>query len=102
MSDIAFVLMDLFQRAMYELAFRCLNHYLELSGDYGGLRVLRMYIAERALIRSKCAMIRIHQGCNSQDDYKLSWELLSLAENLVDMEEHPYPGNYCFSYVTAG
>jgi aminoglycoside phosphotransferase family enzyme/predicted kinase len=61
MSDLGFLLMDLYHRGAAGLAWRLLNVYLEFSGDYGGLRVLPYYQIYRALVRAKIAAIRLHQ-----------------------------------------
>ncbi|HEY0847123.1 MAG TPA: AAA family ATPase [Noviherbaspirillum sp.] len=58
MNDIAFACMDLRFRQRADLAASFLNRYLELSGDYEGLRVLRYYEVHRALIRCKVALLR--------------------------------------------
>jgi aminoglycoside phosphotransferase family enzyme/predicted kinase len=60
-ADIAFLVMDLHLRGRADLASRFLNAWLERSGDYGGLRVLRYYIAYRAMVRAKVAAIRLGQ-----------------------------------------
>lgn len=57
-DDLAFLLMDLQARGHATLALRCLNHYLEISGDYDGLRVLRYYICYRALVRAMVGLLR--------------------------------------------
>ncbi|HMA89503.1 MAG TPA: AAA family ATPase [Burkholderiales bacterium] len=61
MSDVAFMVMDLTDRRLPRLACRFLNAYLEETGDYGGLAVLRFYLVYRALVRAKVACIRVHQ-----------------------------------------
>lgn len=61
MSELAFLVMDLHDRGHPDLARRALNGYLELSGDYAGLAVLRFYLVYRALVRAKVAAIRLHQ-----------------------------------------
>lgn len=61
MSEVAFLFMDLEDHAKRDYAFRFLNGYLELSGDYSGLRVLRYYLAYRATVRAKIASIRLLQ-----------------------------------------
>lgn len=68
MSEVAFLIMDLEDHGKRELAFRFLNGYLELTGDYPGLRVLRYYLAYRATVRAKIAGIRLNQqpGRDSQ------------------------------------
>lgn len=57
-SEVAFTVMDLASRRRPDLAFRFLNRYLEHSGDYAGLRVLRLYAVYRALVRCKVECIR--------------------------------------------
>lgn len=53
MSDVAFLFMDLVARSRPDLAHAFLSRYLEQSGDYEGLGVLRLYAAYRALVRAK-------------------------------------------------
>lgn len=61
MSDLAFLLMDLRQRDQHRLAMRLLNRYLEQTGDYLGLEVLRFYLVYRAMVRAKVAIIQARQ-----------------------------------------
>src|SRR6185295_14436090 len=44
-----------------DLAWRFLNRYLEATGDYGGIAVLRFYLVYRALVRAKIHLMRAHQ-----------------------------------------
>lgn len=67
MSDVAFVTMDLAKRGRYEWANRLLNRYLEESGDYAGLRVLRGYQVYRALVRAKVAVLQQRQSENEAE-----------------------------------
>jgi len=62
MSDVAFLVMDLRDRHRPDLAARFLNIYLERTGDYGGLDVLRFYVVYRALVRAKIAQLRNAQA----------------------------------------
>lgn len=57
MHDTAFAVMDLHQRGQPALAARLLNGYLERTGDYAGLAVLRYYMVECALVRAKVALL---------------------------------------------
>jgi uncharacterized protein len=57
-SDIAFLMMDLLYRTRTRLAFRLINDYLEASGDYAGVAVLRYYLVYRALVRTMVALLR--------------------------------------------
>ena len=61
-SEVAFLAMDLQDRGQPGLARRFLNAYLEQTGDYGGLAVLRYYLVYRAMVRAKVACIRAVQG----------------------------------------
>ena len=58
MSDIAFLVMDLVSRQRSDLAYRFLNRYLELTGDYGSMEVFTLYFVYRCLVRAKVAAIR--------------------------------------------
>ena len=61
MNEVAFLVMDLRVANRPDLARRFLNTYLEFCGDYGGLRVLRYYLAYRAMVRGKIGLIRARQ-----------------------------------------
>jgi prepilin-type processing-associated H-X9-DG protein len=61
MSELAFLVMDLAERGYPGFARRALNGYLEHTGDYAGLAMLRFYLVYRALVRAKVAMIRLRQ-----------------------------------------
>jgi len=61
MNDLAFLVMDLHARAHADLAHGLLNAYLEHTGDYQGLRLLRWYMVYRAMVRAKVAVLREHQ-----------------------------------------
>jgi aminoglycoside phosphotransferase family enzyme/predicted kinase len=50
--DLAFLLMDLERRAGRPAASYALNHYLDLSGDYGGVVLLPLLLSLRAAIRA--------------------------------------------------
>ncbi|MEK7321739.1 MAG: AAA family ATPase [Pseudomonadota bacterium] len=67
MSEIAFLTMDLHDRGRPDLARRVLNDYLQYTGDYAGLRVLRFYQVYRALVRAKVACLRLAQDGLSED-----------------------------------
>jgi uncharacterized protein len=61
MSDIAFLVMDLASHSRPDLAFAVLSRYLEVTGDYDGLRVLPFYAVYRALVRAKVDALMIEQ-----------------------------------------
>lgn len=61
MSEVAFLVMDLHDRKHPELAWLFLNAYLEHSGDYAGLALLKFYLVYRAMVRAKVHGIRALQ-----------------------------------------
>lgn len=61
MSEIAFVVMDFEDRGRRDFAWRFLNAYLEITGDYDGVRLLRFYLVYRALVRAKVHVLRACQ-----------------------------------------
>lgn len=62
LNEVAFLLMDLEDRGLPDYATRFLNGYLERTGDYEGLPVLRFYQAYRAMVRAKVSVIRLAQA----------------------------------------
>ena len=61
MNEVAFLAMDLLEHGLAAAAWRFLNAYLETTGDYAGVRVLRYYLVYRAMVRAMIACIRLHQ-----------------------------------------
>jgi aminoglycoside phosphotransferase family enzyme/predicted kinase len=87
MSEAAFLVMDLLDHRLDAAAWRLLNAYLEATGDYAGLSVLRFYLVYRAMVRAKIACIRAQQTPNGAGE-PLSLEreyrgYLALAESLA-------------------
>jgi len=66
MDEVAFLVMDLMYGRRPDLAFRFLNAYLEATGDYAGVSVLRFYMAYRAGVRAKVSAIRASQPDHGQ------------------------------------
>lgn len=60
-SDVAFLVMDLKELGHPELSAAFLNAYLEETGDYQSISVLRWYLVYRALVRAKVALMRARQ-----------------------------------------
>ncbi|MFA6970148.1 MAG: AAA family ATPase [Gallionella sp.] len=79
-SEVAFCYMDLLHRKYAGLAARFLNVWLEASGDYQGVALLRYYAVYRALVRAKVAALRADQGCSASRAELVS--CLQLAEQL--------------------
>jgi aminoglycoside phosphotransferase family enzyme/predicted kinase len=62
MSEVAFTLMDLLHHGRTDLAFRFLNAYLEITGDYAGVTGLRFYVMYRATVRGMVCVVRASQA----------------------------------------
>jgi aminoglycoside phosphotransferase family enzyme/predicted kinase len=55
--DLAFLLMDLVRRRLTGAANQVLNAYLGMTGDFGGLKPLRLFLSLRAMVRAKVAAL---------------------------------------------
>ncbi|MBS1229543.1 MAG: hypothetical protein H6R17_2820 [Proteobacteria bacterium] len=64
-SEVAFLCMDLGERGRADFAHRLINRYLEICGDYAGLRALPFYLVYRALVRAKVASLRAAQEAST-------------------------------------
>ncbi|MBN8765385.1 MAG: aminoglycoside phosphotransferase [Thiobacillus sp. SCN 64-317] len=84
-SEIAFCYMDLLQRGHAEWAWLFINAWLEQTGDYAGVALLRYYAVYRALVRTKIAAIRTAQTAGDERDAALAdvRTLLHLATTLT-------------------
>lgn len=87
MSDVAFLTMDLKANGRSDLAFRFLDAYLQCSGDYAGVAVLRFYEVYRALVRTlvgclRAAADRVHASAGGPD-------YLACAERIAQGGELP-------------
>ncbi len=86
-NEMAFLVMDLLAHGHTAFAYRFLSRYLEVTGDYEGLAVLRFYLVERALIRAKVRALRASQTATSGDGpapyLRLAAELAAPARPLL-------------------
>jgi hypothetical protein len=82
-SEVAFCFMDLLHRRHSGLAMRFLNSWLETSGDYEGVALLRYYAVYRALVRAKVAALRADQSGGSDVLRAEASSSLLLAEQLT-------------------
>lgn len=84
-SDVAFCYMDLIQRGHTQWAWLFLNRWLEKTGDYVGLALLRFYAVYRALVRVKVAVLRAEQTTGTEQAAALAGlrALLDLASVLM-------------------
>jgi uncharacterized protein len=62
MNEAAFTVMDFTAHGRPDLASLFLNTYLERTGDYDGLAVLRFYTVYRALVRAKVERLSAQDG----------------------------------------
>lgn len=60
-NDLAFLTMDLEHFNLNDLSHLLLNQYLEHTGDYDGVLLLKFYQSYRAMVRAKITAIQIHQ-----------------------------------------
>ncbi|MFA5825138.1 MAG: AAA family ATPase [Gallionellaceae bacterium] len=88
MDEVAFLFMDLLHHRHPELAYRFLNAYLELTGDYAGVELLNFYCAYRATVRAKVNAIRANQASISQK---------SKREALTDCRNYLNLANVCLT-----
>lgn len=66
-SELAFLAMDLYAAGQARYSHRLINRYLELTGDYAGVPLLRYYLAYRAMVRAKVALLRLPQATTPQE-----------------------------------
>lgn len=60
-NDTAFLAMDLMARGRRDLGYAVLSAWLEETGDYGSLAVLRFYLTSRSVVRALVLSIREQQ-----------------------------------------
>ncbi|MGE0356020.1 MAG: AAA family ATPase [Burkholderiales bacterium] len=86
MNEVAFPVMDLHHHGLPRLARRFVDAYLDATGDFAGLAVLRYYLVYRAMVRAKVSCIRAHQAGIGPADRERSHKAwrghLALAERL--------------------
>lgn len=96
-NEIAFPVMDLLFRNRHDLAWRLLNAYLEITGDYEGMQVFRFYLACRALVRAMVDAMRNRKESAGRH-LELSAESLSpLPPFLIVTHGLPGSGKTTFS-----
>jgi aminoglycoside phosphotransferase family enzyme/adenylate kinase family enzyme len=102
LSDLAFLLMDLQNRGMNRAADQLLNSYLEQTGDYAGLPLLRFYLLYRAMVRAKVSAIRATQSGLQHAQWEQQLEeyrsFLTLAESVI---RHP-PASLILTHGLSG
>jgi len=74
MSEVAFFVMDMVSHGRADIGFRFLNGYLEQTGDYAGLAVLRYYLVFRAVVRAKVAAMGGSQPGIGDNERLEAWQ----------------------------
>jgi aminoglycoside phosphotransferase family enzyme/predicted kinase len=69
-DDIAFLVMDLVSHERGDLALSLLSRYLEVTGDYEGLRVLPFCAVYRALVRAKVDALTIETVPGRAEEFR--------------------------------
>lgn len=107
-SEVAFLVMDLLHLGHNEYAYRFLNHYLKLTGDYPGMALLRYYLVYRALVRAKVALLRKAQNPDAdkcEQAHSEYTELANLAGRFAKTDQamliltHGYSGSGKSTYA---
>jgi len=85
-NDIAFLVMDLLARGRADFAYTVLSSWLEETGDYDSLRVMRFYLVYRSMVRAVVSSIRQRQGAAQPLDSARpdAGRYVQLAADLVD------------------
>ncbi len=89
--ELAMLLMDLDSYGLARRSNQVLNTYLEVSGDYAGLELLRFYKVYAALVRAKVALLK-HAPVNSRSDHLPNeyYRYANCAEiYITQREQHP-------------
>ena len=90
-SEVAFLVMDIHDRGYPRLSCRLLNTWLQHTGDYSGLALLRYYLVYRALVRAKVAILRQAQAGSTLDEQDAWYEYASYMELASRYVEPPLP-----------
>jgi aminoglycoside phosphotransferase family enzyme len=80
LKDVAFLMMDLHNRQHNNFAQLFLNAYLEKTGDYTAMTLLRFYLVYRAMVRAKV-------------------EAISASQMLMNSEEQREANQACYDYL---
>jgi len=83
-SEVAFLFIDLLHFGYNRYAYRFLNRYLQHTGDYPGLALLRYYLVYRALVRAKVSLLRMAQQQDDDSVVKQAREEYTVFANLAE------------------
>jgi len=99
MSEVAFTVMDLLHHQRIALAWRFLNAYVEATGDYAGMPVLRFYLAYRAMVRAKVSAIRAAQSGLS---HRATAEAWAGCRGYLELAAHCFAAKQAALIITHG
>jgi aminoglycoside phosphotransferase family enzyme/predicted kinase len=80
-ADLAFLFMDLERHDLHGLAWRLVDGWVQVSGDFEGLALLQGFAVYRAMVRAKVALLRAAQH-DDRDAWPAFERDLALAERL--------------------
>ncbi|MEN8206357.1 MAG: AAA family ATPase [Pseudomonadota bacterium] len=90
-SEVAFLVMDIRDRGYPRLSCRLLSAWLQHTGDYSGLALMRYYLVYRALVRAKVAILRQAQASSTLDKQDAWYEYASYMELASRYVRPPLP-----------
>jgi aminoglycoside phosphotransferase family enzyme/predicted kinase len=102
MNDIAFLAMDLAHQQRPDLEAWFINAYVEESGDYSGLPLLRFYQVYRAMVRAKVATLRLSQIALPPEQIKPLHEEFDSYLGLADRLAQPAKGALIITHGVSG
>ncbi|MBW6508523.1 MAG: AAA family ATPase [Desulfuromonadales bacterium] len=101
-NDIAFLVMDLDNRAQHQHAWAFLNAYLRHTGDYGGLKLLRFYQVYRAMVRAKVLALRLRQPDLSTQEQQADLEQFETYLGLAGSYTQTQPQQLMITHGLSG
>ena len=101
-NEFAFLLMDLDNSGNAVAARRALNTYLELTGDFEGLKLLRFYQVYRALVRAKVAVLRLAHGGLSDTEVAQTMAGYGVYADLAEAYTQPAQGAVVITHGVSG
>lgn len=90
-NEVAFLFSDLEHHGRPDLAWRMLNRYLEGTGDYAGLRLLRYYLVYRLMVRAKIDCLRLQQELSRPERLALETDVESYLQGAEAVVRAPQP-----------
>lgn len=101
-SEIAFTTMDLIDRKRPDFAARLLDRYLQRTGDYAGLALMRFYQTYRALVRAKVAILRHSQAGLNENEKAESLNQYKEYSRLAETFTQPQTPTLCIAHGVSG